>query len=439
MLMKNLLTALGLILCFSSSIYSQTEENPWLFGVGFNSVNAESSESTIYKLPSLSLSRYIFENFSVGINYSENDVRISNQDLYYYSIDGIIKYTIPGESKILGVDADPYLFAGYGLSNYGEGDVSFGSLNTSYGPSFGAGINFQLSKNIALNTGLSYKSLDEKNAYSNLQHVVGIKFNFGKGDSDGDGVPDKKDHCPDLPGLIELNGCPDSDGDGIKDEDDQCPNLPGPISMGGCPDSDGDGVSDPNDPCPNSSGLNGQPCPDSDGDGLTDDLDNCPNEFGPESNGGCKLPDLDNDGVPNTLDRCPNEPGSKELNGCPSLPESLSSYLNNYGEIFFDFDSFKLNSVQKMNLTNLSELLKKYEHIDLNIDGHASYEGESDYNMLLSEKRSKSVKESLISDGIQDKRLNNRSYGEDTPNYANIPLSERKKNRRVLISVNKDL
>mgnify|MGYP005737318827 FL=1 len=92
-----------------------------------------------------------------------------------------------------------------------------------------------------------------------------------------------------------------------------------------------------------------------------------------------------------------------------------------------------------MNLINLSELLKKYEHIDLNIDGHASYEGESAYNMLLSEKRSKSVKESLISDGIQDKRLNNRSFGEDTPNYANIPLSERKKNRRVLISVNKDL
>ena len=142
--MKNQLTALVLILCFSSSIYSQTEENPWLFGLGFNSINAESSESTNYKLPSLSLSRYIFDNFSVGINYSENDVRISNQDLYYYSIDGIIKYTIPGESKILGVDADPYLFAGYGLSNYGEGDVSFGSLNTSYGPSFGAGINFQL-------------------------------------------------------------------------------------------------------------------------------------------------------------------------------------------------------------------------------------------------------------------------------------------------------
>ena len=83
-------------------------------------------------------------------------------------------------------------------------------------------------------------------------------------------------------------------------------------------------------------------------------------------------------------------------------------------------------------------MLKKYEHINLNIDGHASYEGESNYNMLLSEKRSKSVKESLISDGIKDNRLNNRSFGEDKPNYANIPLSERKKNRRVRISVNKE-
>ena len=234
-----------------------------------------------------------------------------------------------------------------------------------------------------------------------------------------------------------MNGCPDSDGDGIKDEDDKCPNLSGSISMGGCPDSDGDGVSDLNDPCPNNFGLNGQPCPDSDGDGLTDDLDNCPNEFGPKSNGGCKLPDLDNDGVPNTLDRCPKEPGSEELNGCPALPDSLISYLNNYSEIFFDFDSFSLTSDQKINLLKLSELLKEYEHINLNIDGHTSYEGESVYNMLLSEKRSKSVTEILISDGIKDSRLNNRSFGEDKPNYANFPLSERKKNRRVKISVNK--
>ena len=437
--MKNHLTAIALIICFSSSLYGQTEDSPWLIGVGFNSVNAEGSESTNYKLPSLSLSRYIFENFSIGLNYSENDIIVSNQELYYYSIDGIIKYNIPNESKILGVDADPYLYAGYGLSNYGEGEVSMGSLNTSYGPSFGAGINFQLSKNIALNTGVSYKSLDEKNAYSNLQHVVGIKFNFGKGDSDGDGVPDKKDHCPDLPGLIELNGCPDSDGDGITDEEDKCPNIPGLISMNGCADSDGDGFPDPNDPCPKMAGVDGRPCPDSDGDGITDELDSCPNDIGSKSNGGCKLPDLDNDGVPNTIDKCPNELGSEKFSGCPNLPESISSYLDNYGEIFFEFDSFNLNSKQKLNLSNLSKLLKRYGYIKLYIDGHSSNEGDSNYNLFLSNKRSNNVKEELISEGIGDKRLDTRSFGEDNPNYANDPVSERRKNRRVILSINKDL
>ena len=426
-------------MCFSGSIYSQNEENPWLLELGINSVNTEESDKSAYRLPSLSLSRYIFNNFSVGVNYSQNDLEISNEDLYYYSLDGIIKYNIPGNSKILGVDADPYVYAGYGLSNFGEGDVSFGSKNTSYGPSLGVGIDFQISKNIALNTGINYKSLDEKNAYSNLQHVVGIKFNFGKGDSDGDGVPDKKDHCPDHPGLIELNGCPDSDGDGIRDEKDECPNVFGSSSMSGCPDSDGDGFSDINDPCPQYAGINGEACPDSDGDGLNDNLDNCPNEAGPKSNGGCKLADLDNDGIPNVNDKCPNEAGSKEFGGCPKLPGSLSSFLNNYSEFFFDFDSYEIDDIQRINITNLSKILMKYEYIKINIDGHASSEGESDYNMLLSNRRSINIKNSLIQDGINDSRLDVKAFGEELPSYANMPLSERKKNRRVIISVDMDL
>ncbi len=427
--------SLVFLICLTGSAYSQNEENPWLFEFGINSVNAEDSDKTSYRLPTLSLSRYIFNNFSVGINYSENDVSVSNEDLYYYSLDGIIKYNFPNESKFLGVDTNTYLYAGYGLSNFGQSDISLASKNTSYGPSFGAGIDFQISKNIALNTGINYKALDEKNAYSNLQHVVGIKFNFGKGDSDGDGVPDKKDQCPDLPGLSELGGCPDSDGDGISDLVDQCPNKPGLNSMRGCPDTDGDGFSDLSDPCPNNAGINGEPCPDSDGDGLNDNTDNCPNEAGPESNGGCKLVDVDNDGIPNIDDSCPNEAGEKRLNGCPKMPISLSIFLNSYSDYSFDFDSYELSQVQISNISDLSKILIKYDYIKLNIDGHASSEGESEYNMQLSQNRSNSVKNTLINNGVKDSRLKTRAYGESMPSYPDFPLSERKKNRRVKISV----
>ena len=69
-------------------------------------------------------------------------------------------------------------------------------------------------------------------------------------DTDKDGIPDKKDLCPEIPGLIEFGGCPDTDSDQIPDNKDKCPNLFGSIEMQGCPDTDGDGVFDKNDNCP---------------------------------------------------------------------------------------------------------------------------------------------------------------------------------------------
>lgn len=38
-------------------------------------------------------------------------------------------------------------------------------------------------------------------------------------DMDGDHVSDDNDLCPDIPGLVELNGCPDTDRDGVADLD----------------------------------------------------------------------------------------------------------------------------------------------------------------------------------------------------------------------------
>jgi hypothetical protein len=61
-------------------------------------------------------------------------------------------------------------------------------------------------------------------------------------DSDGDGVPDESDACPDEFGT-EPNGCPpavDTDGDGITDGNDNCPLVPNADQQ----DTDGDGIGD---------------------------------------------------------------------------------------------------------------------------------------------------------------------------------------------------
>jgi outer membrane protein OmpA-like peptidoglycan-associated protein len=57
-------------------------------------------------------------------------------------------------------------------------------------------------------------------------------------DSDGDGIMDKDDKCPAVPGVAKYNGCPvpDTDGDGVNDEQDRCPKTPGVASNRGCPE-----------------------------------------------------------------------------------------------------------------------------------------------------------------------------------------------------------
>jgi len=54
-------------------------------------------------------------------------------------------------------------------------------------------------------------------------------------DSDGDGIDDENDQCPDQSGPYSLQGCPDSDGDTVPDHKDDCPSTTGSPKNHGCP------------------------------------------------------------------------------------------------------------------------------------------------------------------------------------------------------------
>ena len=172
---------------------------------------------------------------------------------------------------------------------------------------------------------------------------VGIFAALRELDSDGDGVPDDLDLCPDTPTgvVVDEFGCPlDADGDGVPDYLDECPNTPTGVMVDavGCPvDSDGDGVPDYLDECPNTPAgvvVDAVGCPlDSDGDGVPDYLDECPNTpAGVVVDAvGCPL-DSDGDGVPDYLDECPDTPIGVEVNevGCPLTSVNLIDGMGKY-------------------------------------------------------------------------------------------------------------
>ena len=224
----------------------------------------------------------------------------------------------------------PYVMAGVGGIQEDEGELNIQIP-------FGAGLFFHVRDNAYINWQSSYRySLAENR--NNLEHGIGFVYLFGNPqekpieaentgilDSDGDGLEDDIDLCPQIAGPVELKGCPDRDMDGVPDYRDDCPSIKGLTLFKGCPDTDGDGISDNDDECPNKPGVkekNG--CPDeddmkdTDGDGILDKDDKCPDEKGDLLNDGCPKVDLDSDGdgVPDASDKCPNLKGDG-VDGCP--------------------------------------------------------------------------------------------------------------------------
>ncbi|HRB71093.1 MAG TPA: OmpA family protein [Flavobacterium sp.] len=448
------------------SSQAQDSNNPWAITIGANAVdtrfsaskkledqfsqyfNAKANWNIIPSVSFVNVSRHIGDNFSFGVTGSVNKITkfveprvtvpgdytvVNPGDLSYYGIDGVINYSFMNliGSKVI----DPSAHIGGGYTFFG--DASTGTVNG------GLGLTFWFSENVGLSFRSTYKhSFDETrdpsvDVPSHMQHFAGITFKFGGKDTDGDGIYDKDDACPDVPGLKEFQGCPDTDGDGIPDKDDACPDVAGPKEFQGCPDTDGDGIPDKDDACPEVAGpkqFNG--CPDTDGDGVPDNVDKCPTVKGPKENGGCPWPDRDGDGVADKDDKCPDVKGTVANNGCPEVSDETIKKLNAYAKTIL-FNSGKA-SFQKQTfpvLQSITAILKEYPNSRFSIEGHTDSDGKDAFNQKLSEDRAKAVKDYLIENGIDFERLSSIGYGESKPIDTNKTAKGKANNRRVEVKL----
>ena len=87
--------------------------------------------------------------------------------------------------------------------------------------------------------------------------------------------------------------------------------------------------------------------------------------------------------------------------------------------------------ISNASLDDLSDILKRNEVVNLTIEGHTDNVGDDAYNMKLSQQRTESVKEYLISKGISAARLTAIGYGETKPVADNAKAAGKAKNRRV--------
>ena len=463
--MKNLsrlFFAMLLLLSFSNA-YAQDEDNPWAVRIGVNAVdvypvgedlpqgkwfdeffNATDHWNILPSLSTVSVSRYLSDGFTFTAAGSVNRIDKFGDvvdpvtgaesvnkvdDLSYYAVDGTISYSF--QNLIKSKSIDPYLGVGGGYTWID--DIGAGTLNGTLG------VNYWFTDNIGVTAQTSYKHAFEDYLAKHWQHSVALAIKFGGKDTDGDGIYDKNDACPDVAGLEAFNGCPDTDSDGIEDAKDDCPNEAGLAEFNGCPDTDGDGVKDNSDDCPTVPGLASLAgCPDADGDGVADQNDNCPNEAGPSANNGCPWPDTDGDGVLDKDDKCVNEPGTVANNGCPEInpPVEVEQQLTNYARtINFNTGRSTFKQDAYPTLQAIAAILKDYPKANFRIEGHTDSVGSKTTNQRLSEKRANAVMDYLVNNGIAAARLTAQGYGEDNPIDSNKTRAGRANNRRVEVKL----
>lgn len=136
--------------------------------------------------------------------------------------------------------------------------------------------------------------------------------------------------------------------------------------------------------------------------------------------------DSDRDGVLDGQDRCPNTPRALaeivEPDGCVVV------------RTLFDTDSAKLRSGDKPDLDRVIGVLRENPDVRVSLDGYTDSTGPDPYNAGLSQRRAESVRDYLVTHGVDRERLEAKGYGEANPVGDNATAEGRQENRRTEIS-----
>lgn len=103
--------------------------------------------------------------------------------------------------------------------------------------------------------------------------------------------------------------------------------------------------------------------------------------------------------------------------------------------ILFDFDSDRLRSASRENLTELATTLDKYPGSEVLVVGHTDSSGNEDYNEGLSRRRAEAAAAHLVQQGIARDRIQAEGLGEKEPVASNSTESGRQANRRVEVAI----
>jgi peptidoglycan-associated lipoprotein len=132
----------------------------------------------------------------------------------------------------------------------------------------------------------------------------------------------------------------------------------------------------------------------------------------------------------------PNDAGQVGAGGS-AAPGSQQDFVVNVGDrVFFESDSTELTPQSIGTLEKQAQWLQMYSQYSFTIEGHADERGTREYNIALGARRAQTVRDYLISRGVQAQRMRTISYGKERPVAVCNDISCWSQNRRAVTVLN---
>ncbi|HEY5217207.1 MAG TPA: peptidoglycan-associated lipoprotein Pal [Pseudolabrys sp.] len=131
------------------------------------------------------------------------------------------------------------------------------------------------------------------------------------------------------------------------------------------------------------------------------------------------------------------EEGTQANAAGQATPGSQQDFVVNVGDrVFFETDQTELTPQSRATLDKQAQWLTNYAQYSFTIEGHADERGTREYNIALGARRAQSVRDYLVSRGIQATRMRTISYGKERPVAVCNDISCWSQNRRAVTVLN---
>lgn len=128
-----------------------------------------------------------------------------------------------------------------------------------------------------------------------------------------------------------------------------------------------------------------------------------------------------------------------QLNMILATRDTARGLIVNMSDVLFDFGKATLQPGAREKLAKVAGIVLAYPGLKLQVEGHTDSIGSDEFNMTLSEKRADSVRNYLVSNGVNEVNITAQGFGKENPVASNDNAAGRALNRRVEMVVSGDV